>query len=100
MKSILRWLKLFGLIIFSAGWIVPFYQFGMNLIDFSLYELARRVAPEFYGKYVPTNFPHIPYSDLRLHIACIWLTVVVVFWVVIAVRLSEQKKKERPETSG
>ena len=100
MKKYWKWVRLVGLIVFSGGWLWPLYKFAQYIGVFSIDELARRVAPEKYGPYVPSDFPYVQYLETTLQVACLWIAVVIIFWAVVVVRLSVQKKRAALETSG
>jgi hypothetical protein len=78
-----RWLMFLALVVFSSGWVVPFYFSFQFLAGWCQLE----AAPIVYGTEGGGNsFPFLAAAKSWWWITSIWLGLVALFWSVIGAR--------------
>ena len=76
MRQAIKYVIIFGKIIFFSGWIIPFYISAKSLIDWCNLE----VAPAIY--HYPKKgsiFPLLDLSEKAIGVTCIWLIIVFTY---------------------
>lgn len=78
MRNLLKILGLILKVLFSVGWIVPIWASVNTLFSF----LGSEIYPLLLGKKPLNSFPFLDYSFQAFTIGCLWLSAVLIFWIV------------------
>jgi hypothetical protein len=73
----IRWIKLLALVVFSSGWVLPFYLGFTCVVNWC----ALEAAPVVYGYEGEVNsFPFLHEARFFGTVTAVWLAAVTLFW--------------------
>ncbi len=85
--------RILGLVLFSVGWMVPFYLSIHYVNRFILMDVFPHLIGESHT--LISRFPYTQASNLMLNISLIWLALVVIFWVICGILAFDRIKKNQ-----
>jgi hypothetical protein len=65
-------------LLFSIGWLVPIWISVNSLFSF----LGSEIYPLLQGKHPLNSFPFLDFSFQAFTIGCVWLSAVLIYWIV------------------